>query len=720
MSDLHLFYLSFTTKSQKMSESAKSASASAKSAKPDIVDYSALHDLGVLDKPHYDTIMDAIMNDRLPAGFYDHVLKYLRLCFGGAIVPVYMKMYRTISRNNGITDGDDVTNEHIKKHLLDMSEMYLKKNNRLSMMKYMNNIYPFTSDNIEQIDPLAYTTYRFFVIFGDPTSTDIDVLVILPRDPTDPDNKIKMLTAAEKARMLGEFADLYGSDVTDRLDLSYAIIDGDGRLLNVSKGGEVSDGANETCNIIMDTYQYHPQTDAAIDFIQTIGFSKISFNSYDVDAKIRSISMYVFKHLEYIVTDDVYGKYRKMRTKVFDGQDMTVSGKDVLDHVIYDIDVARQLITKASFNNHYSWRSRMKALTMKLLQAIYCYIGRFDLYSYIKMKLADSASNILDYFAFDDIPIAADSLAYSCRYYLSRGNDGVYDPNCMPYLFRIYSLIVDSLDVTGDIDVFDPFSVGSSIPLDIVQQFVASPVTVTPDFVATWIAIHGDPTTVVSPTDHSDFPRLTDDSIGAAFNYDITDDIKILDEFTQHVDDSIGAALELMIVMVGQRTEEWMGLLDHFTCGNNNANRKNTGQGSYNLIRGCIMEELIGSSGIMDVILGRYLSSSYIVIDVGFFVTSMDEGADGAAPDKVILINHGDYVEIIPLEFKALKHGNIDSPKKNTDHRRGLSLAKRQNVRMKKIIDSHGNDRIVVKSGIIVLAWIVDSMMCTETYFYDM
>ena len=184
--------------------------------------------------------------------------------------------------------------------------------------------------------------------------------------------------------------------------------------------------------------------------------------------------------------------------------------------------------------------------------------------------------------------------------------------------------------------------------------------------------------------------------------------------------DSIATTLKSMIVMVGQRTDEWMRLLKFFTCGNNNANRKNTDQGTYNLIRGCIMEDLIGSPDIMDVILGRYLSSQYIVIDVGFFVTSMDEGADGAAPDKVVLINHGDYVEIIPLEFKALKNGNIDSPKRNADHRRGLSLAKRQNVRMKEIIDSYGNDRIVVKSAMIVLSWIVDSMMCTETYFYDL
>lgn len=657
---------------------------------------------GALTKSDYDSIYKAFVNDRIFDEFYAHVIKYLEMCREGIIVPPFMRMYKTL--------GETADKEAIRQYILSRFALHLTRNNRLSAMTDLNNLYPFKSSMIEGFNPGNYTTYEFFVVLGDYMSTDIDVVIILTRDIDDPNNKIKKLTASEVKRFHKEICDIYGRDVIDELDVSYAIIDDTGRILNVSKGGDPTDGANETCNIIMNTYHHHPQTQVALDFITTTGFVLYDMSAH-IDDKIRSVIMYVFRHLEYFVDDDTYTIWRDTRRKVYDGADMTPRASEILPEIIYDLDDATDRIKKANTNGHYAWKSRMKALTMKLLQTIFACMDRFDLYSFVKMELAANSAHIVDHYKYDDIDIMADELVDACRYYLSRGSCGSYSDNCMPYLFRIYTDIVAQFEVTGDVSDHDVPVL--DIDPDVQTKFVESPVTPSDSFRDAWLSAYGDPVIAESCDGGT--------TVGSVFTQDLTEDSAKLEDFKVSVSEVAKYTLDSVVKMVSQRSPEWLAMLEYFTCGNNNSLRKETFEGYFNLMRGCIEENMISHvfPGIME---GYIDMEKAIIIDVGMCVAGQTEGSTGGAPDKVILINDCGRVEFIPCEFKSLKYGST-LPRRNSDYRRGISLARRQNMRIKEIVDTYATScvsGITVKRGVIVLSWIYESRLYTETYVYDL
>ena len=149
-------------------------------------------------------------------------------------------------------------------------------------------------------------------------------------------------------------------------------------------------------------------------------------------------------------------------------------------------------------------------------------------------------------------------------------------------------------------------------------------------------------------------------------------------------------------IMVDQRTLEWKGLLQKYTCGKCTQvidyKEDDWVEYYYNLIRGSIIEIII----IKNFDFTELFGTTFKKVSVGLLVE--DIGVDkspGCAPDLLIVLDE----EVIPVEIKCL----ISKPINNKSYRREVHLARSQILGTLKIIGKDTNKR-----GLLIFMYIYE------------
>jgi hypothetical protein len=559
----------------------------------------------------------------------------------------------------------------------------------------LSRIHTFTEDfmdNISDTGSKLYATYDSFIVFGCPESSDIDIVVFVP-DNDSHDGKTKELSQ-KSINEIRRTLSTIGYDERD-MDITTACVCS-GRIIGSSKGGA------ETQNIILATWKYHKQIMASDPvplalYLHPIDW--IEFSESEIFDKLRAFAKYVLDYAEDIVPVDRYKIFRPIKKEIYakGGDHMMILMRDILQYTIHDPEQIRiNHMDQIKYHNHY------KALVMKLIQIITH--NKYNIISYSKKTLVDDIKLVFDDYKDADVKKYRDG----AEWFLFRGTRGEYCSELFPKLLTIYHGIVDVFLAKYHVDpvIFSRDTMMRvqldenilTITQELFEMFIASPNICTEAFEQKWKTIY------------------CDESINEKFQI-ISSDGK---EFFDHLE-SLGICIDVIqlfkhsFIFLNQRSPEWLDMLaNKFVCGSNAANiNLNSFQGSYNLIRGSIIELL--AIRLFDP--DKHFKNNgsrckFMKLNLGFIVESDTVGAKGFAPDLVLIGISDHAVELILVEIKGLH-----SLQKNSDYYRGLSLARHQVQSARQIFsNSVSNDRLIIQRGIIILCCIKDERLIMEIH----
>lgn len=559
----------------------------------------------------------------------------------------------------------------------------------------MTRIHTFAdniADNVSATKSKLYATHNSFVVFGCPESSDIDIVVFVA-DKDNHNGKTKELSQNSINEIRDALTTL-GYDTKKVLDITTAHVCS-GRIIGSSKGG------SETQNIILATWKYHKQimgSDTHLPLaLQLNPIIRIEFSESDIFDKLRAFAKYVLDYAEDIVPADRYKIFRPIKKEIYakGGDHMMILMRDILQYIISDPEQIKiNQMDPIKYHDHY------KALVMKLIQSIT--YNKYMNVSYTKRLIVDNITRI-----FDDCK-GADVKSYRecAEWFLFRGKQGRYCSELFPKLLSMYHGIVDVFLAKYHVEpvIFSRDTImrvqwneNILISQDLFEMFIASPNICTEAFEQRWKALYHD------------------DSINEKFQI-ISSNEK---EFYHWLDESMGIDPNVMrvfkkcFIFLNQRSPEWLDMLaNKFVCGSNRANiNMSSFQGSYNLIRGSIIELL--AIHLFDPAKHFAKSSDrFMKLNLGFIVESDTVGAKGFAPDLVLIGISNHTVELILVEIKGLH-----SLHKNSDYYRGLSLA-RQQVQSGRTILSHDalSDKLIIRRGIIILCCVDAGQLIMEIH----
>lgn len=306
--------------------------------------------------------------------------------------------------------------------------------------------------NTNQVE--EYAIWLFFIIFGCITSTDTDVLVVC-----DSNNQ---LSKEEMSRLHKAICDLYQNDIDiDDIDIV--------RVTKTESSYELSKGGSEIFNMVVNTWNYHPQTVQTHEFMSTNPFSHVllDFNddetrNYYIVVMVRTLLLHILKHLEFLTDNDTYSSLRDARKNAFHEMrmedytfDISYSlAKEIMDSVIFDEDLVQDIKKWPNGGNvdkeekvKYEWKTQMKSLTLQMLKLFILYTNNVDLYSYVKPTLAENSHCIMSVDITVDATtnIDVDILHQGCLYYMMRGTDGDYSQNVFPYLRSVFLFVFQNV-----------------------------------------------------------------------------------------------------------------------------------------------------------------------------------------------------------------------------------------------------------------------------------
>lgn len=418
-----------------------------------------------------------------------------------------------------------------------------------------------------------------------------------------------------------------GYDVTRGIDIVVCAVN-EGRIVAISKGSA------EICNVVLATYANHDQ------FYPVPELNAIEIKLFD---KIVGLSGYILKHLEELVEDRVYAELRPSKCEAYHGgiDQIIEYSKNFIDWIDW--------FNPTKMGNAI-WMDSMKSLVMKYCQLI---IGHEKIpMEYVKKNIASAASTIIG-------PQYLDNLMF----FLYRGECGSYSCEIIPILHGQYLKIIEQDSKTRQSSKFfidiSGINTEEFIFREILEAFLESPYKPSQRFVNLW--------------ERGAFADLNS--------------LFILENFgnTELLRQIIGNDAFEQFIWVNQRSPEWLELLKYYKCGRNSGKINDTPEGALNIVRGAITEILVV----------KYFDFAQIIPHAekymtGFIVASNEMGANGAAPDLILLDLSKNM--IIPVEIKCLK-----SAQGNNSYYRGMDLAQRQLTSIKNIIKSP------VETGIVLL-----------------
>jgi hypothetical protein len=704
-------------------------------------------------------ILDLFESDQIPDDFYRLVIAWMR----GFTVELIarpdsetddpkawqMKGWADIWKgclkvSGDLGEGDyPIIKQHIRGRFIHM--FGAKRSKAIQKLNVVQNIYRFDIGDLERLTPGQYTTFVRFIVYGCYRSRDIDVMVICPPS-SNYNGGVRALYTSELTRLSAELMAI-GYDTQGRdIDYNQVVIE-DGKIVASTKGGA------ETGNIVLITWIHHsqiwdydaPSADTPpipLALVQyPLDFVELGFEEFE--AKVRSLAKYFWDFLKYCTTKADYMTIRSFKSDVYqmtDCQAVMTQLRVITPLIISDPEVAKSHDIEID-----RWRSFFKTVVMKLVQIIV-----FDLdgtMTYVKDLIAQDSRKIVDAYPVpDQSPINSHTIESACLYYLTRGTEGHYEPTLFHYLLGIYFQIVDQVstdrstiftvspDVLRNPESYQCNAFPGLIGIDLMDLFLSSPRYASPGFESAWQSLEETQT-------GSD---LSDRTINQRFIQTIEPSNQRLDELVSGRDmppesiDVVGR----QFIMTPQRSREWLHMLsDVYECGNNGAAIGTDFQAKFNLIRGSILEPMctdlcpvFTDIKVLGQVVGKVESidqtimhgvQGLIAIETGLIVERIIESGTkpgtkprGAAPDLLLIcprvLDSGVVTKplMIPVEIKGLKEGGV-SPIKNSDYRRGLSLAKRQIGSIKQIIDPRG---FVIEFGLIVLCWISDGRLGMEVH----
>jgi hypothetical protein len=487
-------------------------------------------------------------------------------------------------------------------------------------------------------------------IFGSPDSTDIDVAVILDHTY---DEKIDILTDEIDHEMLKGILKEFGYDIVNRdIDCSLIIVDENGDVLRTSKGTCIM-----TQNIIFSTYKYHSQF--GNDNLPIKRMFGVEY--FDVCDSVKAISKCFLDNLKFFVGKKVYSKEKHNKARIY-----TLSEKERINYIL---DCAKLVLDPPITKDKElkTWYDGMKSLVMKLVQLILLNNGILE---YDKTKLSkklESSSFVAD----------CSDIYSHVRWYLSRGNEGIFCRKCLYNLLESYKIIAfESVIEVEWIDL--PVNIENNptrFSNEFWKEFVKSPIVPTNSCIKEFCSV---------AKEEFDIDNINSIFVEKSYNYNL-----LPKDF-----------LENHVHIESQKSERWCELLKFYSCGKNSGVKKTQTTSKeesvrvyWNLIRGCVGECIAKNNVYLNV-----RGISYVdVIEVGLLVEKKERACKGIAPDGLLL---EEDMKMIPIEVKCItgEHTN------NHNYRRELSLAKRQIDSSKKILNDA--DLLSEKGGLLLFIYV--------------
>lgn len=315
--------------------------------------------------------------------------------------------------------------------------------------KIINSYVNLNEDMLEDLCYDKFNTYSSFAVFGCPSSTDIDVIVVVDKHSN---GNPYPLFSRETNRLRTELSEL-GYDITHR-DLDINLISIENKMIVASDKGGV-----ETQNMILSTYHYHNQKYECPD---------LQMVKVDIGDRLRAFSKYVLNNLEYVVED--YSSLRDEKKKIY------MDGVEAI--MVYVKDINHIFIEKSE---NKKWKDAMKAMVMKYTQMI---LIENDIYSYIKDDIIKQFGTMYPH------------LADSTEWFLYRGKRGEFSSELIPILHSEYCRILDTyltrFNYNDTTVLKDNIHNPTKLSDELFREFLKNPVNHTERFQELWKRDYGD------------------------------------------------------------------------------------------------------------------------------------------------------------------------------------------------------------------------------------
>ena len=410
--------------------------------------------------------------------------------------------------------------------LINLLELYPVKTSNFLIKKY-----PMLQQEIDTMCEKESTSkfYSWYVV-GCPTSTDIDVIVLVLRKYIINSSPLP-LSITETERLRAELSSC-GYDLLRGIDINIMCIE-NGLSIGQSKGGV------ETLNILSSTHQYHQQK-YKLDF-------DITFMESTIIDRVRAIAKFILDYLTDIVLN--YNDHRAERRKVY------MEGTENI--IKYSVKIISSFVlnpNSLSESRQKKWFDFIKSLTMKIIQLI---LLKDNIYEYTKDKMALLSAG----YGFNSEHIS---------YFLFRGKRGTFSESTLQQILSYYITSVEEyFETHNPIIISFPKNVlknHTQLPHELFDEFIKSPNAHTKHFEKLWTEYE----------DRHEYQTL--------FEFDPTplEQINLPNELK-----------EKHFLQMSQRSESWFEAIKFYRCGSNGAEIKQTMKGTYNLLRGSITESII-------------------------------------------------------------------------------------------------------------------------------
>lgn len=528
----------------------------------------------------------------------------------------------------------------------------------------------------KQIQLIPITSFN---IYGCELSTDIDIAI-----PINDSNLIQLYKQNKaiidydelEKQLISLGYDFTDKKIKDKTDINLLYFSSDGNLSMCLKGSK------DTQNGIILTYDKHPQ-------LYECFFTDSQIIETDIEDRLRGLSKYVLDNLAELFGKEKYKELRSTKAKIY---------LNIEQRNLYSIELLKQVNWKELFDSNNSTDtsnpinptnptntniidslSLIKSFVMKLCQFIMHYN---DLFAYTKKEIAQITSSL--------IPISYDHLLYA----LTRKTLG----NCIDLnIQQIFNILIQNyeeivIEITNKytwkeikLELSNTETNYLSLnltQLKILDEFIKSP---------------------NEPTDElinllTEFNNIN--SINSANISNI--DLSLNNLFQMKSFNTKFLAKDFLsnnVYETNQRSNEWLELLKSYNCGSGNNGQINfvDFKTNYNLIRGCLMEqllitnidwvfltnELINSTNNSTNNLTNNTTDLVIPCLCGLLVEQKTNDIDlrksinGIAPDLLLIKKNQltNHEQLIPVEFKCLP---TDPNIHNSKYFREIKLASKQ------------------------------------------
>lgn len=552
---------------------------------------------------------------------------------------------------NKLPVSDEITTDEI----INTLKKYFEENKK-NIHRFLSTIKTFGVDFIEKktIQPTVWN------VFGCPKSTDVDVAVVVNKEIID---------------NLSSYTIDY-SIIEDEVSNLYPDKPIDYNLVCLNERGNISTslkGSNETQNMVFLTYDLHKDKQLYPCIFKNV------IELSESDKSVRTIVSFIWLKPNSIkmIGQEGYNALHSERKNAETECDKRFlyslkvfkEAMKTLFHWTFNVnsETCKSELRLIMRNEMYDF---MKSFVMKIIQLLQRINHGYENVSYTKDQLLESS---IEWFSKKE----------GIRYFLMRGNEGnIYDAldTVQELIISYENLVITEINtnIPWNKVILDTSQNPTMIHNEVFKEIINSPIDCTDVFIQKFIHYHGD------ISNNEDSQRLK---------------INELFETKSTIFNQIPKELHSIIEDCDQRTPEWQTLLKYYTCGLNSGLTEipdgvHPLKTRYNLIRGCVFEELASKYLIenINIVLTNYNLTGYEPYSVGLMVKEKGvKGSIGAAPDMLFINKE---LDIIVVEIKTMK----SSFKLNADYRRSLDLASKQCKTISKITDR-------CKKGLIVMLW---------------